>query len=92
LASTTIPAALVGQPSSGANITAAVLKAADAATGAAEYCQVNGDIVAVNPADPVIKFQVNLPTTWNIKTMQLGGGGMNGSIPALVRNESQPAE
>jgi hypothetical protein len=31
-----------------------------------------------------IKFQVNLPTTWNLKTLMYGGGGYNGSIPATT--------
>src|SRR5690606_37872805 len=29
---------------------------------------------------PDINFEVNLPTTWNGKTLQFGGGGFNGSL------------
>lgn len=80
LAGTTVPASAIGLPTQGATITSAVLQPADAATGRPEYCRVLGDILASNVADPAIKFQLNLPTTWNVKTLQFGGGGFNGTV------------
>jgi hypothetical protein len=47
---------------------------------APEYCQVNGQIDPLDPAAQKIGFQVNLPTVWNNKSMQLGGGGFNGIL------------
>ena len=42
---------------------------------------------AIHPVDrnaPDINFEVNLPSTWNHKTLQFGGGGLNGVLlPAL---------
>jgi hypothetical protein len=38
-----------------------------------------GTIAPVNPAAQLINFQVNLPTTWNGKALQYGGGGFNGT-------------
>jgi hypothetical protein len=73
-----VAAAGIGLPTQGANITDAALQAPSA--GRPEYCRVRGDIVASNPADPPIKFQVNLPTKWNVKTLQMGGGGFNGTV------------
>lgn len=61
-----------------------------------EYCKVVGTIAPVDPTAPLINFQVNLPTEWNLKAAQLGGSGMNGTIPAALNNqfnapETQPA-
>ncbi|MFW7348794.1 MAG: tannase/feruloyl esterase family alpha/beta hydrolase [Pigmentiphaga sp.] len=46
-----------------------------------EYCEVLGAIKSVDAAAPDIHFQVNLPSDWNGKGLQFGGGGYNGSIP-----------
>ncbi len=80
LAGTTVQATAIGLPTGGATISSAALQAADAATGAPEYCRVQGDILALTAADPAIKFQLNLPSNWNVKTLQFGGGGFNGSV------------
>jgi feruloyl esterase len=37
----------------------------------------------VDPAAPDIRMQVALPTTWNQKALMFGGGGYDGTIPAL---------
>jgi hypothetical protein len=80
LAGTTVPATSIGLPTAGATVNTAALQAADAATGAPEYCRVQGDILALTAADPAIRFQLNLPSNWNVKTLQFGGGGFNGSV------------
>ena len=51
-----------------------------------EYCRILGYIAPKDPRAERIQFQINLPTAWNGKMMQMGGGGMDGSIPTLVTN------
>lgn len=89
-----IAANAIGLPTGGATITAAKLVAAaplavaergptPAATitpATPEYCQVLGRIAPVDPAAPAIQFQVNLPTQWNGRSVQYGGGGFNGVL------------
>jgi feruloyl esterase len=45
-----------------------------------QYCQVTGAIAPVDPKAPPIRFQINLPTAWNGKSLQYGGGGFNGVL------------
>lgn len=54
-----------------------------------EYCKITGSIAPVDPAAPPINFQVNLPTAWNRKMAQLGGSGLNGSIPVSLTTSMQ---
>ena len=75
-----IPASAIGLPTSGAVVLDAVLRAAGAVAGAPEHCKVTGDIRPVDPQAPPIKFQVNLPTQWNAKSLHFGGGGFNGVL------------
>jgi feruloyl esterase len=82
LAGLRIPASAIALPTSGALVTAAGLVAAGAAGNAnGEYCLVRGAIAPVDPAAPEIRWQANLPTHWNRKALQFGGGGYNGRIP-----------
>lgn len=86
----TIAAASIGEPSNGAVVTAAAYKTAVAdapnaggtaiVPGTPDYCQVLVDIQPVDASAPPIKSQVNLPTTWNGKSVQMGGGGLNGTL------------
>lgn len=90
----TIAAAAIGLPTGGATVTSATLVAATplavaergptpAATitpAAPEHCRVLGRIAPVDPAAPPIQFQVNLPTQWNGRSVQYGGGGFNGVL------------
>ena len=83
-----IPAISIGLPTNGGKVTSATLVPA-AGTGAAaigEYCKVLGEIHPVDPTAPKIKFQVDLPTSWNHKAMAFGGGGFDGSIPSVAGN------
>ncbi len=35
----------------------------------------------MDPAAPDIKFEVDLPSTWNGKSVHFGGGGLDGTVP-----------
>lgn len=45
-----------------------------------QHCRVLGAIGPVDPKAPPINFQVNLPTKWNGRAVQYGGGGYNGVL------------
>jgi hypothetical protein len=83
-----IPATSIGLPTTGGLVTSTTVVAAGG-TGAAAigaYCKVLGEISPVDPTAPKIKFQVDLPTSWNKKAMAFGGGGFDGSIPNVAGN------
>ena len=76
-----IPASEIGLPTGGAVVQSAVLvPAAQPGNVNGEFCRVRGVIRPVDPKAPNIKFQVNLPTAWNKKSVQMGGGGTNGVL------------
>ena len=74
----------IGLPTSGASIISAQLQTVPAdptMLGATrEYCKVLGAIAPVDPNAPMVNFEVNLPTQWNGKAVQYGGGGTNGTL------------
>lgn len=73
LADLTIPAKAIDLPTNGADIDTAVWNAEGG------YCAVTGWIRAVSaPQD--MQFRVNLPGSWNGRTLQFGGGGFDGSL------------
>jgi hypothetical protein len=90
LSGRTVAASAIGEPSTGAVVTSATFTAAvpDALNGAGtavvqglpNYCKLLVDIKPVDPAAPLTKVQVNLPTSWNGKKLQLGGSGFNGTL------------
>jgi len=88
LASHAIAPGVIGLPSGKASVTAAVLTPASAATANGstfapalpQFCKVSGTIASRDPAAQAIHFQLNLPTTWNGKALQYGGGGFNGVL------------
>jgi pimeloyl-ACP methyl ester carboxylesterase len=77
----TIPASAIGLATSGAVIQS-VTQVAASATGNTngEYCKVTGFVKPVNATSPSLEFEVNLPTTWNRRALQMGGGGYDGSL------------
>ena len=79
-----IPASAIGEPVSGITLSEPRWNAAAKSGG--PYCTVNGSIAPVDKAPNAkpINFQVALPSTWNGRSAQLGGGGMNGTIPGLA--------
>jgi pimeloyl-ACP methyl ester carboxylesterase len=77
LTGTVVPKSAIGLPTSGAVVASASL-VTDPRNGT--YCKLTGGIKPVDPSAPDILFQVNLPEHWNGKTIQFGGGGMNGTV------------
>ena len=76
-----ISAGQIGLPTSGAEVRSARLVTAEAADNKlGEYCLVKGVIAPVDPSAPGIEFEVNLPTKWNSKALQMGGGGYDGTL------------
>lgn len=77
----TIPASAIGLPTTGAVVSAATaVTDTDPAAAARDYCKATGNILPVDPAASPIRFEVNLPTTWNQRALQFGGGGTDGSV------------
>ncbi|WP_158813930.1 tannase/feruloyl esterase family alpha/beta hydrolase [Methylocapsa sp. S129] len=71
----------IGLPTRGATIASATLVASDAAGNAdGEFCKALGAIHPVDATAPDIHFEVNLPSDWNGKALQFGGGGYNGNL------------
>jgi len=73
-----IPASAIGLPTTGATVQSATLVTTDAVNG--EYCAVKGRIAPVHASSPAMEFQVNLPSRWNGKALQMGGGGYDGVL------------
>ena len=73
-----IPASAIALPTKGAGVTSAKLKYGSLG----EYCKVLGSIRSVDPSAQEIHFEVNLPTNWNRKAVQFGGGGFDGWLGA----------
>lgn len=53
---------------------------AGSAVGLPAHCQVVGAISARTAGADPIRFQINLPSTWNRKALMVGGGGYNGAL------------
>ncbi|WP_240636042.1 tannase/feruloyl esterase family alpha/beta hydrolase [Caldimonas tepidiphila] len=81
LAGLQIPASAIGLRTSGAVVQKATFVEAGAKDNVnGEYCAVTGLIIPVSAAAPNTEFQVNLPTQWNAKALQMGGGAYNGTL------------
>jgi hypothetical protein len=81
LSGTMIPASEIALPTRGAVVNSATLVVAtDAGNANGEYCKVLAAIHPVDATAPDINIEVNLPTHWNGKALQLGGGGYNGTL------------
>ena len=79
-----IAVSAIGEPVSG--VTLSVPRWNPPGRNPAAWCSVNGSMAPVDhsaTAKP-INFQVAFPATWSGRAVQLGGGGMNGTIPMLA--------
>ena len=90
----TVPISAIGLATSGASVLAAAdTTDTDSAGQARSYCKVTGNVWPVDPTASPIRFQVNLPKSWNQRALQFGGGGTNGSVVTGVNAFSQaPAD
>src|SRR5688572_26619919 len=81
---TTIPIERIGEPVRRLTLAPPVWTASTA--NAPAFCRVDGviDAVDVSPDARPINFGVAFPATWSRRAAQLGGGGMNGTIPGLT--------
>jgi pimeloyl-ACP methyl ester carboxylesterase len=79
-----IPTTAIGEPVSAVTLSAPRWNAT--AKGLPPYCTVNGAMAPMDraPNAKPINFQVAFPSAWNERAAQLGGGGMNGTIPGLT--------
>ncbi len=93
LAGMQIAAAAIGLPTGGATVKSAALVSADAQGNPnGEYCAVKGSIAPSSTTAPSMQFEVNLPSVWNTKALQMGGGGYDGSLVTGLGGEGlQPA-
>ncbi len=93
LSALTIPASAIGKPTKGAAIESAVFIAKDASGNKnGEFCKVLGLIKPIDQRAPDIEFEVNLPSEWNGRMLQLGGGAYDGNlVTGLTPYPGQPA-
>jgi pimeloyl-ACP methyl ester carboxylesterase len=76
-----VPPSAIGLATGGATVDSTELVAANARENSnGEFCKVLGAIHPVTYNAPDIRFEVNLPTRWNGKSLQFGGGGFNGTL------------
>jgi feruloyl esterase len=85
-----IPVSAIGEPVSAVTLNAPRWNPAP--KNAPAYCSVNGVMAPVDksPTAKPINFQVAFPPAWNGRAVQLGGGGMNGTIPGLAGGPGSP--
>jgi len=86
-----IPTDRIGEPVSAVVLDSLTWVAASGTTPA--HCMVNGRLLPVDesPTARPIRFGVALPAEWNGRSMQMGGGGMNGTIPPLAGGPAGPS-
>ena len=82
--SATIAPSRIGEP-----VSAVVLDSltwVEASGNTPAHCMVNGRLEPVDTSSTArpIRFGVALPAAWNGRSIQMGGGGMNGSVPGLA--------
>ncbi len=79
-----IAADAIGEPVSGVVLES--LEWVAESGNVAAHCLVGGRLQPVDTSDTAqpIRFGVALPDAWNGRSIQLGGGGMNGTVPRLT--------
>ena len=87
-----LPVGSIGLPVSAITLTAPQWHAE--ANGNAAYCAIEGSMAPVDKSSTArpIRFGVAMPASWSYRAAQLGGGGMNGSIPGLTGGPGRSGE
>ena len=75
-----IPPELLKEKTNGGRITSVCEKSKEGGTA---YLEVMGVIEPLDPLAPCIEWKILLPTQWNLRSVQIGGGANNGMIPSL---------
>lgn len=80
LQQTSITPAMIGLPVSAVVIESATWQDSPA------HCRIDGRLEPVDQSATArpIRFGVALPASWNGRSIQMGGGGMNGTVPGLA--------
>ncbi|WP_343666149.1 tannase/feruloyl esterase family alpha/beta hydrolase [Paraburkholderia tropica] len=81
LAGALLPPAAIGLPTNGALVqTATMIPATANGNLNGDFCRLTGVIRAQTAGTPDIRFEVNLPSRWNGRALQFGGGGYSGVV------------
>jgi len=82
LSNVVISAGQIGLPTSGGLVMRATFSTAGGVgtNASLEHCKVLAKIAPVDSDSQPIIVQVNLPTAWNGKAVQMGGGGLDGVL------------
>jgi len=81
LAGVLLPAASIGLPTNGALVqTASMISATARGNLDGDYCRLTGVIRGQSDGTPDIRFELNLPSLWNGRALQFGGGGYSGVL------------
>src|SRR4030095_3659567 len=75
-----VPASAIGLATRGALVTSATIGPRPPANASGESCLVNGQIDSVAASAQPIKFAIGLPSSWNNRSVHLGGGGWAGFL------------
>lgn len=81
MGSVQIAANAIGLPTRGAKVNSATMVTASGTNPNGEYCLIQAQIDSVDVTAQPILFSLGLPTFWNGKAVQLGGGGWDGGTP-----------
>jgi len=84
---TAIPISAIGEPVAGISLAAPKWVSAG---NAPAYCSIDGAMAPMDKSSHgrAINFRVVLPGSWTMRSAQMGGGGMNGTIPNLTGGEA----
>ena len=79
-----IPVVAIGLPVSAVTLSQPQWHGED--NGVPAYCGIEGSMAPMDksPTARPIRFGLALPAAWSLRAAQLGGGGMNGTIPRLT--------
>ncbi|WP_321816394.1 MULTISPECIES: tannase/feruloyl esterase family alpha/beta hydrolase [unclassified Paraburkholderia] len=81
LTGTLLPPASIGLPTGGALVQSALMIGATATGNLdGDYCRLTGLIRPQTAGTPDIRFELNLPSRWNGRAVQFGGGGYSGIV------------